>query len=325
MAVNVTVYDLDNYPDNNKTVTVNQSTIVPVGYEGDEQWVLSFTTTAYSDNTNRTAIQDIYVREMKAGWVKSSGFTGSAGKFTLVSGTSNQLKVKMDASAGASGGGGYYTIELDPGVNLSGEVIAADMEAKIRALPDDVSWVIADDGYSLSYKNAVVDYFNGRFKVVSGSVGRYYTGTNRSSVDIAKVSADTCYETLGFDLSIDSQTIAGQSIKEVLLATSYTTDTATMVVNTGLDAAAGDCAMITDGTNTDYFQIISVSGTTLTVPTSGDNGFTGVSNSYTAEVSKVQLLKEQDPEQSPVPYYDTVDAITRWGIMSVSNQLDFSS
>jgi hypothetical protein len=67
MAVNVTVYDLENYPDNSKTVTVDQKTVVPLGYDGDEQWVLSFTTTAYSDNTARTAIQDIYVTEMKAG------------------------------------------------------------------------------------------------------------------------------------------------------------------------------------------------------------------------------------------------------------------
>lgn len=325
MAVNITVYDLDNYPDNNKTVTVNQSTIVPVGYEGDEQWVVSFTTTAYSNNTNRTAIQDIYVREMKSGWVKSSGFTGSSGKFTLVSGTSNQLKIKIDASAGASGGGGYYTIELDPGVNLAGEVVAADMETKIRALPDDASWVTADNGYSLAYKNAMVDYANGRFKVVSGSVGRYYTGTNRSSVDIAKVSADTCYETLGFDLAIDSQTIASQSIKEVLLTSNYTTNTASMVIGDGSGAVAGDCAMITDGTNIDYFPIISVSGTTLTVPTSGVNGFTGIANSYVADVSKVQILREQDPDQEPVAYYNTIDGITRWGIMSIANQIDFSS
>ena len=86
MAVNVTVYDLDNYPDNSKTVTVNHSTLVPIGYEGDEQCVLSFTTTAYSDNTNTTSIQDIYVRETRAGWCKSSGLVGTGGKFTIVSG-----------------------------------------------------------------------------------------------------------------------------------------------------------------------------------------------------------------------------------------------
>ena len=323
MAVNVTVYDLDNYPDNNKTVTVNQSTLVPVGYEGDEQWVLSFTTTAYSDNTNRTAIQDIYVRSIKAGWLKSSGFVNAP--FTLVSGTSNQLKIKMDASAGASGGGGYYTIELDAGVNLTGEVVAEDMETKIRALPDDSSWVTADNGYSLAYKNAVVEYDEGKFKIVSGSVGRYYTGTNRSSVAVAKVTSDTCYETLGFDLAVDSQTIAGQSIKEALLTSDYTAGAASMVIGAGTGVSQYDCMMITDGTNTDYFQVVAVSGTTLTVPTSGSEGFDAISNSYTANVSKVQILRSQDPDQIPAAYYDTVDAVTRWGIMSITNQIDFSS
>jgi len=325
MAVNVTVYDLDNYPDNSKTVTTDQKTLVPVGYEGDEQWVMSFSTNAYSDNTARTAIQDIYVREMKTGWIKSSGFTGTGGKFTLVSGTSNQLKVKMDASAGQTGGGGYYVIELDAGTNLTGDVIAADMQTKIRAVPFSSNWNTSDAGYNLSYMNAMVDFIGGRFFISSGSVGKYYTGAQRSSVDVVKYSADVCYETLGFDLSIDSQTIAGTSAKEVLLASNYTADAASMIIGTGTDVVDGDCMMITDGTNTDYFQVITVSGVTLTVPTNGTNGFTGVSNSYAVGVSKVQLLRYQDPEQVPANYHSTVDSITRWGIMSITNQVDFSS
>lgn len=325
MAVNVTVYDLDNYPDNNKTITVNQNTIVPVGYEGDEQWVISFTTSAYSNNANRTPIQDIYVREMKAGWIKSSGFTGAAGKFTLESGTSNKLKIKIDASAGQAGEDGYYVIELDHGINLSGEVIAADIESKIRNLPNSVNWNESDSGYVLAYKNAVVDYTNGRFRIVSGSVGKYYTGSYRSSVSVAKADGDTCYEILGFDLAIDSQTIAGQSIKEAVLLEEYTADSATMTIGDGTGAVAGDCAMITDGVSTDYFQIIDVSGSVLTVPVSGTNGFTGVTNNYDAHVSKVQILREQDPDQEPVSYYDTVDSITRWGIETLINSIDFSS
>ncbi len=325
MAVNVTVYDLDNYPDNSKTITTDQKTLVPVGYEGDEQWVMSFTTTAYSDNTARTAIQDIYVREVRAGWIKSSGFTGSGGKFTLVSGVSNQLKIKMDASAGESGGAGYYVIDLTAGVNLTGDAVASDMQEQIRALPDDADWVTADDGYKLSYMNALVDFTDSRFKIISGNVGKYYTGTQRSSVDIAKSGSNTCYETLGFDLSMSSESIAGTSAKEAILASNYTTDTSPMVIGAGTGVAAGDCMMITDGTNTDYFQVITVSGVNLTVPVSGTNGFTGVANSYTADVSKVQLLKAQDPDQMPAAYHDTVDSITRWGIMSMTNQIDFSS
>lgn len=325
MAVNVTVYDLDNYPDNSKTITVDQKTLVPVGYEGDEQWVLSFSTTAYSDNTNRTDIQDIYVREMNAGWIKSSGFTGTGGKFTLVSGSSNQLKVKIDASAGQSGGGGYYVIELAPGVNLTGDSIADDIETKIRAIPDSSNWNSSDEGYKLSYKNTIVEFVDGRFWIVSGNVGKYYTGNERSSVAIAKYGSDTCYETLGFNLAISSEVIAGISAKEALLAVDYTTDTASMVIGAGTGVTDGDCMLITDGINTDYFQVISVSGTTLTVATNGVNGFTGVSHSYTAGISKVQLLRYQDPEQVPASYHNTIDSITRWGIMSITNVIDFSS
>ena len=325
MAVNVTVYDLDNYPDNSKTVTTDQKTLVPVGYEGDEQWVLSFTTSAYSDNTDRIAIQDIYVREIKAGWLKSSGFTGSGGKFTLVSGSSNQLKIKLDNSAGQTAGGGYYVVELTAGVNLTGDAIADDLQTKIRALPSDTNWNTADSGYQLSYINAMVDFADGRLKIISGHVGQYYTGTQRSSVDVAKYSADTCYENLGFDLSITSESIAGISAKEALLASNYTTDTASMIIGVGTGVVNGDCMLITDGTNTDYFQVITVSGVILTVPTNGVNGFIGISNSYTAGVSKVQLLKEQDPEQVPTAYHDTVDSITRWGISSMVSQIDFSS
>jgi len=326
MAVNVTVYDLDNYPDNSKTVTTDQKALVPVGYEGDEQWVLSFTTSAYSDNTARTAIQDIYVREMKAGWIKSSGFMGTGGKFTLVSGTSNQLKVKMDASAGATGQGGYYVIELTPGVNLSGDAIAADMETQIRAIPDATTWNTADAGYNLSYKNTMVDFTDGRFWIVSGNVGKYYTGTSRSSVAVAKYSADTCFVDLGFDLAISSQSVAGVSAKETLLASSYTHGTASMIIGTGTGVVAGDCMMITNGTTTDYFQVITVSGTTLTVPTVASNVFDAIPvNDYVASVSKVQVLRAQDPEQVPFAYHSTVDSITRWGIMSITNSIDFSS
>ena len=62
MATSVTVYDLENYPDNSKSMTLDHKAVVPVGEEGDEKWVLSFTTTAYSDNDDRTAISDLYIQ-----------------------------------------------------------------------------------------------------------------------------------------------------------------------------------------------------------------------------------------------------------------------
>lgn len=326
MAVNVSVYDLVNYPDNPKTVTVDIRTIVPLGYEGDEQWVLSFVTTAYSDNTTPTAIQDIYVQETSAGWLKSSGFVGTGGRFTIDSST-KQLGIKIDASAGPSGGSGYYTISLSEGENLTGESIASDMEEKIRALPDDASWNTSDDGYKLAYLAATVEYKNGKFWIISGSISSYYTGANRSSVKVYKITGDACFETLGFDLSVDSQTIAGTTIKEVLLASNYTGGNATMSVNTGLGVSEGDALAITDGTNTHYFTAIS--GTTessLKLAIQATNGFDAIpsTTTYSGSVSKVQKLTLQDPENRPVSYYTNVDDIVRWGIKSIVNQVDFS-
>jgi len=312
MATNVTVYDLDNYPDNSKTVTTDLKLLTPIGYEGDEQWVLSFITSGYSNNTNRTAIQDIYIREMKAGWLKSSGFAGNNGKFTITSGTANQLNIKMDNSSQ------FYKIELAPGVNVTGEQVAEDIQTKIRAIPDSAGYATADDGYALSYKNALVDYTGGRFVIVSGNIGKYYTGANRSSVVVSQYSTDTTYSGLGFDISISSEVLAGNGPSEVLLASDYTAGASTMEVAAGLGAVDKDCCVITDGTNTDYFQAAVVSGTTLTVSS-------GIANSYTNGIAKIQLLRIQDPDQEPKNYHSTIDSMVRFGIDSIANQLDFSS
>jgi len=319
MATNITVYDLENYPDNTKTMTLDHKTIVPVGYEGDEQWVLSFVTTAYSDNTNSTAIQDIYVREIKAGWLKSSGLVSAPFDITA---SNKTLGVKMDAASS------YYYIELDTGDDLSGDVVAADIETKIRAIPDGAGWSSSDDGYKLAYMNASVEWKEDKFYIISGSVSPYYTGANRSSVDVTSSGVDTCHRDLGFNMSVDSQTIAGTAIYECLLGANYTTDTADLTLASSISVSVGDCLMITDGTNIDYFTAISgSSGVNVKVCTAANNSYTGINHDYatTSGGAKIQRLREQDPEQVPAAYYDTVDAITRWGIKSISNQIDFSS
>lgn len=324
MATSITVYDLENYPDNPKTVTIDQKSVVPVGGEGDEKWVFSCITSAYG-GTGSTAIQDLYIQEIKTGWLKSSGFVGTGGKFTITD-SSNNLKVKIDNSAGASGGGGYYTITLASGTNLTADVIADDLETKIRALPDDDSWITGDDPYKLAYINASVEYKDGKFWIISGSVSAYYTGTSRSSVKIAKVTSDTCYETLGFDLSIDSQTIAGISIKEVLLTSSYSIEDATLSIGAGTSVTAGDGLMITDGTNVDYFTALSGTiATSVAVSTTAINGHAGILHSYITGVSKVQVLRQQDPDQAPLAWHDTVDSIVRHSIKSIANQIYFAS
>jgi len=315
MATNITVRDLENYPAISKTVTVDQSTIVPVGYDGDERWVLSFRTTAYSNNTSRTAIQDIYVQQMTCGWLKSSGLVGLTGYKTTPS--SKTLGVKIDNSSG------YYYVQLEE--DLTGvNTIADALERAIHAIPTVTgTWNTSDD--ELSYMNAMVEYKNNKFYIISGTFSEDYTGATRSSVKVTYSGADTMYYDLGFDLGVDSESIAGLSMSEGYLLTSYTADTANIYVSNASACSSGVCAVITDGTNWDYFPVLAVSGTMLTVPTASTNGFTGIAHAYTALEAKVQVMTYQDPDQTPVLYHNTVDSVIRWGIMSVSNQMDFSS
>ena len=248
MAVNVSVYDLENYPDNAKTVVIDIKKITPIGYEGDEQWTISCTTTAYSDNTNRTDIQDIYIMNMKAGWAKSSGLV-TTDQFTIT-GANNQLQLKID------GDSTWRSITLASGVNMSGDAVAEDMENKIRALKDSV-----DAEYKLSYMNASVEYANSRFKIVSGRVSEFYTGANRSSVEINPSS--TAAATLGFNLPVTSLDIASIQIRETTTVSGYSGGT-TLALNSGLGSGIiGRAFVITDGTHTEYF--LAGSGSTETL------------------------------------------------------------
>ena len=49
------------------------------------------------------------------------------------------------------------------------------------------------------------------------------------------------------------------------------------------------------------------------------------SQTYTGEAAKVQLLKMNDPEFEPTSAYGNVDAIARYGIKNMVNQIDYSS
>lgn len=314
MATNVSVYDLENYPDNNKTVTVDQTTVVPVGAQGDEKWVLSFVTSAYSDNTNTTAIQDIYVQEARAGWAKSSGLVG--GSFNIDS-LNKTLGIKID------NGSKWYYVQISE-APYGGDSLASELEAQIRSIPDSDLWSSNDD--PLAYKNAIVEYNDSKFYIVSGNVGEFYTGTNRSSVKITSSGIDTLYADMGFNLGYDSQTVAGTSINETLLASTYTGGTSPISISADIGITSGDAMMITNGTDTEYFTVLSGTAISLEVAMIDPHTFDAISNTYSGGgVSKVQLLRAQDPDQLPVPYYDTVDSITRWGIMSTANQIDFSS
>jgi len=326
MALNIDTQDLENYPGTTKRITIDLGSIVPIGAEGDEKFVLSNTTSAYSNVTERTNIQDIYITEMTAGWCKSSGFAGSAGKFYLDD-THKSLKVRMDATVSGSDGSGFYTIDLTPNTDdtpVAGEVVAAELEVKIREIADSMN--TEDTGFTTAYRNASVEYKNGKFWIVSGSIGSYYTGNLRSSVVVAAADTNDCSQILGFDLPTNSYTLANVAVKETILNTGYTTDTDTLSVNTGTGAESGQAFMITDGDlKTDYF--VAMSGTTdssIKVATFAVNGYIGITNSYDANSAKLQLLREQDPEGVPTNWYTSIDQLVRYGIKSMANQIDYS-
>jgi len=308
MATNITVRDLDNYPDISKTITVDQTTLVPTGAADDEKWVLSFVTTAYSDNVNRTAIQGIYMQEVSTGWFKSSGLVSLGSNFIVSSG-SKTLGLNIDNSSQ------WYYIELDE-ETYTLDALAEHMQGKIRAIPDTGVWSSSDD--SLSYKNAQVE-FNGKFKIISGTVSEFYTGSNRTSVEVTYSGSDTFYYDIGFDLGIGSYDVSLADIKESLVKANCGPTSTAIVINT-MTVTSGDPIAIIDDTNTEYF--IAQYGTTSTniVIVSGT-----LVNSYTANKAKVQRLRIQDSDQEPVNYHSTIDSAMRWGIMSVVNQIDFSS
>lgn len=321
MAITVDTKDLVNYPGITKRVTLDLDSVVPYGYEGDEQIVMTVSTTAYSDNVARTAIQDLYITDAKLGWIKSSGFKGS--NFQLDS-THNELRIKLDTTVSGWDGSGWYKIVLDHnnGANIPGSEVADDMEDKIRALPTGGQWNSADAGFELSYKNASVEFENGKFKIISGMLGDYL-GTNKSSVAVASGTQNDCLSMLGFDLTIDSETLAGTEIKEAQLTQNYPYmgDYTQIYTGGGIGAAIGDAMAITDGSNTEYFIVQDTGPATgqITV-TSGT-----ITNSYTSGSSKVQKLRLNDPDFQPTSVFENVDDIGRYGIKYMVNQIDYSS
>lgn len=322
MAINVDTQNLVDYPGNVKRVTIDQESVVPQGQEGDEQFMLNFSTPAYSDIENRTQIQDYYVTSFRTGWCKSSGFAGTT--FALTSGTCN-LEVQIDSTtSGTDGASGYYSITLEhnSGVPIAAEVVAADMETKIRALAD--TFGSADIGFKLAYMNSSVSFTGGKIWIVSGSTGEWYSGANKSSVNVRQSATNDCTAVLGFNLSVSSEAVDSSEIKEALVTATFygstASGTSTITLNQSVGAVVNDCMLITDGTNTDYLQVTNVTGNTL-IEFNADT----VSSDYLANASKVQVLKEQDPDADPALWFDTIDKITKHGIKTMINQIDYSS
>jgi hypothetical protein len=327
MAINQDVQDLVLYPGTTKSVALDVTQVVPTGTGGDEKLMLKASTTAYADNENRTAIQDLYVMYPYVGWIKSSGLAGAAGKFNLTD-TSNRLGISMDATVSGTytyNGRAYYEIELDYTTDATlrtGEDIALELQEKIRA----IQCSDGDQGFQLAYTNADVTYTSGKFYITSGTIGSTYVGANRTSVSVAPGQINSCHSTLGFDHPVSSESLAGTTIAEANITTDYMAGSANLTVGLGTGVVDGDSLYITDGTNYDYFTAITVSGINITVPTSVSNGFDGIKHNYSvASGSYVQILRKQDPDNMPNPYLFEIDSMLRYMSKCIINQIDFSS
>lgn len=322
MSINIDTQNLEMYPGIIKRVTVDQESVVPYGADGDEKFMLSFSTSAYSDNEERTRIQTLYITDFKAGWCKSSGFAGSSGKFALGA-DANALEIKIDNTvSGVSDG--YYRIELeyDPnGAYIEAEVVAEDMKSKIRALGRNGLDPV-DVGFRLAYQNAKVEWKNGRFWIVSGSLSPHYSGENRTSVKVRPSSINDASSVLGFDLATDSETINSKVVREALITSPTVSGVGSVTISQNIGAKAKDCLMITDGNNVDYFQITEDPGSNgLALVYDPDM----VDNEYEAHKAKVQLLREQDPHSGPTLYFSSVDDVVRHGVKIMISQIDYSS
>lgn len=302
MSINESVKDVENFPSKSKTVTLDLQSIVPVDNNGDEVYVVTASSTATKIGTGTAS--PIYVREFKAGFCNSSGFKNPP--FNISASNSN-LKISIDGST-------YRAISLDTGNGLAGEDIAKDLETKINALAGTHGL----EEYNLAFWNATVEFKNNRFRIVSGSISNTYTGTGKSSVDVIDGDTNSALITLGFDKKVTSESLAGKRAAETTVASTYTAGESTITVTATDDFAAGYAFSIFDGTNREYFVASGVS-----VGEIGVSGTTGLNNSYSSG-AVVQRIFERDPMSDIASPYEDIDAIVRFSLRSIANQLDFS-
>lgn len=303
MVVNITVYDLDNYPDTSKTVTVDIKQVVPLGAGGDERWVATAYTSATASGSS--AIQDMFIRSFKLGWCKSTGF--NQGPYTI-NASQNTLQVSINGSA-------YRSVALtNQTTAIAGEAVAADMESQINAL----AAVGSAEAGNLAFKNAKVDFSSGRFTIKSGSASTSYTGSSRTSVSVSAGALNDVSVHLGFFAAVLSKDLAAREINETYLTFPYTSSSGlTLVdVNSVTGFSAQDCFAITDGTNTEYRYVSSASGSTI-------NFNAALTNNY-ASNARVQSVRIQDPDVTPVSVFTTIDDAVTYAISSIVNQINFA-
>lgn len=303
MAITETVKDIELNPSTSLTATLDMNKVVLVDSEGDEKYVLTCVTAATA--TGGAAISDIYIRDFKMGYSKSSGFKNPP--FTITP-TNNTLQVSIDGSTPRS-------ISLTTGTGLNGDDVAADLQAKIAALAAASG---LEEG-NLSFLNCTVVFQDGRLVILSGSLSNTYTGVGKSSVAVTPGATNDASVTLGFNIPTESDTISSKKAAESTLASSFTASGTTLLLNSVEDMNAQEAYTITDGTNREYFIVDTVTsgGAQLTVASGA------ITNSY-ASGSIVQRLFERDSSADLASPLEDIDSIYRFGLKSLANQMDFS-
>jgi hypothetical protein len=304
VAITIYLRNIEEFPGVSKTASIDVVELIPTGTDGDERFLTVVSTS--SKDIDGASIQNCYANYMKRGFSKSSGFL--TGPYTISAGAT-KLSISIDGVAS--------DINLATGINMSGTAVAADIEAKLQALAEDGG---GNEG-NLSFLAANCSYENGIFKIESGTLSDEYTGTSRSSVQVA--SSGTVNATIGFNVPTESYALAGRTIPEAYLAQNYVTSSGTLWLSSVTQMLANRCYVITDGnTKTDYFRASAVSSGTssLTIPA------TDIGNNYTAGTGvKIQMLSIQDPDPEPKSPCEDVDSVVRWCITTIQRQINFAS
>jgi len=305
MVINEQVRDLDINPNVQKQITLDLQKIIPTDNRGDEVYVISAVTTAVSKLTSTANISPIFLRDFKAGYSKSTGFKSPPFNITT---SNNKLQIAVDGSS-------YREVTLETGNGLTGEDIATDLQTKISALGGSGA---TEEG-NLGFLNILVQFINGRFRVISGTISNTYTGTAKSSVSIIAATSSDASSTLGFDIPVESESLSSKQAAESKLIASYSSGV-TLHLDDVAEFTAGSAFTVSDGSNREYFVAASVSSASGTMTISG----AGLNNSY-ATGSIVQHIFERDPDSSLASPYEDIDAMVRFQVRSLANQIDFSS
>ena len=297
MAINETVKDLVVDPAKSRTVTLDLKKLILTDTEGDEVYLLN-SSGANLPRKGGGVVAPIYLRDLKAGYARSSGFKNPP--FNITS-SNNSLKVSIDGSA-------YQELELDEGTGLSGEDVADILQTKLNS--------VSGTNVDLAFLNSTVEFNNNRFLIVAGSISNTYTGLGKSSVKVQPGDTNDVSADLGFDYYHNTEDLSSMVAAETQVSVEYTGSGTTLDVVSTLGMSGGQAFMITDGVNKEYFIADSVGVNEITLQSELDNAY---------DVgSAVQRIFERDPDGELASPYKDVDSLVRFTLRAIANQIDFT-